>query len=103
MRHNQEIVCHQLLYVLLIFISECKYELKFFNGQIFFKFFITRTKGTNLPGGKQATRIEKQKNFQSCDKRFYRISVFNTDFKPKIFFTLFNYIVNATLGMFFSI
>ena len=36
-RHNQEIVCHQLLYVLLIFISDCKYELKFLNVQIFFK------------------------------------------------------------------
>ena len=29
-------MCHQLLYVLLIFICECKYERNYFNQQIFF-------------------------------------------------------------------
>jgi len=35
-RHNLQIVCHQLLYVLLFLICECKYELKYFKQQIFF-------------------------------------------------------------------
>ena len=41
MRHNQEIVCHQLLYVLLIFIYECKDVFKIFNWQIFIFLFIS--------------------------------------------------------------
>lgn len=38
-RHNLQIVCHQLLYVLLIFICDCKYELNISFKQIFFYFF----------------------------------------------------------------
>jgi hypothetical protein len=38
-RHNHQIVCHQLLYVLLIFICDRKDERKYFIEQIFFKAF----------------------------------------------------------------
>jgi len=37
MRHNLQIVCHQLLYVLFIFIYDCKYEVNNFIEQIFFQ------------------------------------------------------------------
>lgn len=36
-RHNHQIVCHQLLYVLFIFIDRGKDVVKYFNQQIFFQ------------------------------------------------------------------
>jgi len=36
MRHNQEIACHQPLYILVIFIYQHKDVMKFFNWQIYF-------------------------------------------------------------------
>ncbi len=47
MRHNLQIVCHQLLYVLFIFICDCKYEANNFIEQIFFCFF-SETKNRNI-------------------------------------------------------
>lgn len=52
MRHNHQIVCHQLLYVFAIFISDCKYVGKFFIAQIF---FISLTPGGNIRSCHNAT------------------------------------------------
>lgn len=65
MRHNQEIVCHQLLYVLLIFICGAKMKWKFLTGKFFFSLIPTLLPGVRAkcnPG--MFFSISLQINFQ---------------------------------------